>query len=91
MKRQVIAIALGSLFAIPALANNEIAARHGSQTTFVNDNAGWVLVNDEQGYVPEATQVAGKSIAEVRAEVAQARRAGELVVNAELGTTESQL
>jgi len=91
MKRQVIAIALGSLIALPALANNEIDAGHGSQTTFVRNNAGWVFVNDEQGYVPAATQVAGKSIAEVRAEMARARRAGELVVNAELGTTESQL
>ena len=91
MKRQVIAIALGSLVALPALANNEIDAGHASATTYVTDNAGWVFVNDEQGYVAQIEQVAGKSRSAVRAEVAQARRAGELVVNAELGTTDSQL
>lgn len=91
MKRQLIAITLGSLFALPALANNEIDAGHGSQTTYATDNAGWVFANDEQGYVPETMQVAGKSTAEVRAEVAQARRAGELIVNAELGTTSNHL
>jgi len=91
MKRQIIAVALGSLFALPALANNEIDAGHGSLTTYAADNAGWVFANDEQGYVAQIGQVAGKSRSDVRAELAQARRAGELVVNAELGTTDSQL
>jgi hypothetical protein len=91
MKRQLIAIALGSLFAVPALANSEIDAGQGSHATFVADNAGWVYVNAEQGYVPQTTQAAGKSREQVRAEVERARRAGEFIVNAELGTTASQL
>ncbi len=35
--------------------------------------------------------LAGKSRAQVRAEVAQARAAGDYIANAELGTTASQL
>ena len=90
MKRQVIAIALGSLFALPALANNEIDAG-ATGTTFSADHAGWVFANAEQGYLPQAIEIAGKSRAEVRAEVAQARRSGDYIVNAELGTTAKQL
>jgi len=91
MKRQLLAIALGSLVALPAFANNEIDAGYAPRTTFSADNAGLVFVDAEQGYVPLATHDAGKSRAEVIAEVAQARRSGNYVVNAELGTKASQL
>lgn len=91
MKRQVIAIALGSLFALPALANYEIDAGLAAGTTFSADNAGLVFVNAEQGYVPVAGHEAGKSRADVRAEVEQARRSGNYIVNAELGTKANQL
>lgn len=81
MKRQLIAIALGSAFALPALANNEIDA--GSVgTQYGSDKAGLVFVNAEQGYAP--MQVSGKSREQVRAEAAN--RA--VILNAELGTTQ---
>ena len=91
MKRQLIALAIGSLIAVPAFANSEIDAGNVSPTTFVNDYAGSTLVNAEQGYVANSIQDGGKSRAEVRAEIVQARRAGDYVVNAELGTTANQL
>ena len=86
MKRQIVALAIGGLFAVPALANNEIDA--GSiGTQYGSDKAGLVFVDAEQGYVAHSTD-AGKSRAEVRAEVAQASRTGELIVNGELGTAQ---
>ncbi len=91
MKRQLLAIALGSLVALPALANNEIDAGYAAGTTFSAGNAGLVFVDAEQGYVPVAGHEVGKSRADVRAEVAQARRSGNYVVNAELGTKANQL
>jgi len=91
MKRQLIALAVGSLIAVPALANSEIDAGNVSPTTFVNDHAGSMLVNAEQGYVANSIQDGGKSRAEVQAEVVQARRSGDYIVNAELGTTANQL
>jgi hypothetical protein len=92
MKRHIVALAIGSLFAAPVLANNEIDPGYASPTTFVNDHAGWVQADAEQGHVVALTmQDGGKSRAEVQAEVAQARRSGEYVVNAELGTTANQL
>ena len=51
MKRQLLAIALGSLFALPALANNEIDAG-AAGTTYSANNAGLVFADAEQGYVP---------------------------------------
>jgi len=90
MKRQILAIALGTAFALPALANNEIDAG-AAGTTFSAGNAGLVFADAEQGYVHVAAHEAGKSRAEVIAEVGQARRSGNYIVNAELGTTASQL
>ena len=106
MKRQVIVIALGSLFALPALANNEIDAG-ASQPTVVSKSveqvraellaakrAGNWMENAElgtQSRLAKPVQLVGKSRSDVRAEVAQARSAGDYIVNAELGTTANQL
>jgi hypothetical protein len=49
-----------------------------------------VFVNAEQGYAFKA-QMADKSRADVLAEVTKARRSGDYIVNAELGTKASQL
>jgi hypothetical protein len=91
MKRHLVALAIGSLFAAPALANNEIDPGYASPTTFVNDNAGWVLADAEQGHVVDTMQEGGKSRAEVQAEIVEARSSGEYIVNAELGTTAKQM
>ena len=91
MKRQLLAIALGSLVALPAFANNEIDAGYAAGTTFSADNTGLVFADAEQGYVHVAGYEAGKSRADVIAEVGQARRSGNYVVNAELGTKANQL
>ena len=64
MKRQVLAVLLGSLFAVPAFANYEM---------FGN------------GIEPQAT-AAAKSRDEVRAEMIAAKRQGNWMFNAELGT-----
>lgn len=90
MKRQLLAIALGSLVALPALANNEIDAG-AAGTTFSAGNAGLVFVDAEQGYVYVAGHDAGKSRADVVAEVTRARSSGNYVINAELGTKANQL
>lgn len=91
MKRQVIAIALGSLFALPAFANNEIDTGYEPQTQVAAQSVNAVFVNAEQGYERNAASVAGRTRDEVRAEVEQARRSGNDIVNAELGTTANQL
>lgn len=91
MKRQLIAIALGSALAAPALANNEIDAGYAPRTTFSPNIAGQVLVDAEQGYVARSTHAADKSRAEVVSEVREARRSGDYIVNAELGTKANQL
>ena len=106
MKRQVIAVALGSLFALPAFANNEIdpgyaplvvTAKSHDQVRaelIAAQQAGDVIENAELGttamHAAPATH-AGKSRDEVRAEVVKALRSGNYIVNAELGTTASQL
>jgi hypothetical protein len=103
MKRQVIAVVLGSLFALPALANNEIDAGNlpqdvvstksraqvGEEMIAAKQSGNW-MVNAELGTQSKLSgpaQFAGKSTGEVRAELEQAFRAGEMIVNAELGTT----
>lgn len=86
MKRHIVALAIGSLFAVPALANNEIDAG-APGTSYASHKAGLTFVNAEQGYVA-TTADAGKSRAEVRAEVVQAASAGKLIVNGELGTAQ---
>ncbi len=91
MKRQLIAIALGSALAAPVLANNEIDAGYAPQTTFSSNIAEQVLVDAEQGYAARPTHAADKSRAEVLSEVRQARRSGDYIVNAELGTKANQL
>jgi hypothetical protein len=107
MKRQVIAIALGSLFALPAFANNEIDAGNLPQPVASTESTEQVraelvaakqsgnwMVNAElgtQSRLATPVQVAGKSRAQVRAEVAQARAAGDYIANAELGTTANRL
>ena len=63
MTRKVLAIVLGSLFALPAFANNEIDA----------------------GNLPRAVE-STMTREEVRMELMAAQRAGEVIVNAELGT-----
>ncbi len=90
MKRQLIAIALGSAFALPALANNEIDAG-APGTVYRSDMSAQVFVNAEQGYEHKSMMVAGKSREDVLAEVVDARRSGDFIINAELGTTAKQL
>ena len=68
MKRQVIAVLLGSLFALPAFANAQIDGETGMSPTPA---------------VP--AQFAGKSRAEVRAELEQAVRSGRTNVDGEIG------
>jgi len=107
MKRQILAVALGSLFALPAFANNEIDAGYSAPTAVfaksradvraelvAAQNAGEVVVNAELGTTAKpagSMQHAGKTRDEVRDEVVQARRAGNFIVNGELGTTANQL
>jgi len=91
MKRQLLAIALGSFIALPALANNEIDTGYSGPAQVSTLRSQQVFVDAEQGYVFKATHVADKSRAEVLAEVVQARRAGDYIINAELGTKASQL
>lgn len=91
MKRQLLALALGTVFALPALANNEIDSGYTGPAQKSTLSAPQVFVNAEQGYVFAANAGADKSRAEVLAEVAQARRSGDYIVNAELGTKASQL
>ncbi|MDH4173300.1 MAG: hypothetical protein OEZ09_09595 [Betaproteobacteria bacterium] len=104
MKRQLLAVAIGSLFALPALANNEIDAGYHPHMSVSNKSveqvraeliaaqrAGEVAINAELGYTVKTLQGASKSRADVVAEVAQARRSGNYILNAELGTKASQL
>jgi len=104
MKRQILAVAVGSLFALPALANNEIdPGYHAPMAVSAKtveqvraelvsaQRAGKVIVNGELGTTAKWMQSAGRTRAEVVAEVAQARRSGNYIVNAELGTKASQL
>jgi len=91
MKRQILAVALGSLFALPALANNEIDTGYTGPAQVSSPIANQVFVNAEQGYEFKARSMSSKSRTEVVAEVAQARRSGDYIVNAELGTKARQL
>lgn len=91
MKRQLLAVAIGSFIALPALANNEIDTGYTGPAQVPTLSAPQVFVNAEQGYEFKATLVADKSRAEVRAEVVKSRATGDYIVNAELGTKASQL
>ena len=91
MKRQLIAIAVGTLFALPALANNEIDTGYNPPAQVSTLSAEQVFVNAEQGYEFKATRVAGKTREQVRAELIAALRAGDFIVNAELGLTAREM
>ena len=67
MKRQIIAVALGSLFALPAFADGEI----GSE------------------YWKAAMAESSKTRTAVVAELVAAQRAGQVVVDGEIGTLQS--
>ena len=75
MKRQVIAIALGSLLALPAFANVE---------TGLN-------ADEIRPGVALPVEETGKTRADVRMELVEAQHAGDIVVNAELGKTRQQV
>ena len=100
MKRHLLAVAIGSLFALPAVANNEIDAGNlpadvtPSMTReqvraelIAAQRAGDVIVNAELGNTARTVQHAGKTRAQVLAELIDAQRVGDVIVNAELGTT----
>jgi len=100
MKRHLLAVAIGSLFALPAVANNEIDAGNlpadvtPSMTReqvraelIAAQRAGDVIVNAELGNTARTVQHVGKTREQVLAELIAAQRAGEVIVNAELGTT----
>jgi hypothetical protein len=67
MKRQILAVALGSLFALPAFADGEIGLEY------------WKAPMAESS----------KTRAEVVAEVVAAQRAGDVVLDGEIGTLQS--
>jgi hypothetical protein len=75
MKRQVIAVLVGSLFALPALADA------GSQKT----------QQENEWEYPALAATSGLSRAEVLAELEQAERSGDVIANAETGQKAYQL
>jgi hypothetical protein len=100
MKRHLLAIAVGSLFALPALANNEIDAGNLPANVtpsltqaqvraelIAAQRAGDVIVNAELGTTGRTVQHAGKTRNEVVAELIAAQQAGDVIVNGELGIT----
>ena len=104
MKRQLLAVAIGGLFALPALANNEIDAGNLPQNVtpsmtraqvhaelIAAQLAGDVIVNAELGTTGKTMQHAGKTREAVLTELTMAHRSGDFIVNAELGTKASQL
>ncbi|HSG75482.1 MAG TPA: hypothetical protein VLA30_05035 [Burkholderiales bacterium] len=90
MKRQVLAVALGTVFALPALANNEISTGYVSQPQSTMQRSIEMFIDAEQGYALQAA-AEQMSRAEVVAEVTKARSTGDYIVNAELGTKASRL
>jgi len=105
MKRQIIAVALGSLFALPAFANAEldyppqatstVAAKTVAQVRdelIAAQRAGDIVVNAETGEKANSMHAASsKTRKQVLAELIAAHRSGDIIVNAELGTKASQL
>ena len=100
MKRQVITLVLGTVFALPAFANNEIdagslpqdvvstksRAQVGEELLAAKHSGNW-MVNAELGTQSRPTAAAkfdGKSKGEVRAELEQAYRTGEMIVRGEI-------
>ena len=74
MKRQVIAIALGSLLALPAFANVETGLKP----------------DEIRPGIALPVEDTGKTRADVRMELVEAQQAGDIVANAELGKTRQQ-
>lgn len=71
MKREVIAIALGSLVALPAFADVESGLE----------------VNEIQPGLALPVMHSGKTREDVRTELIAAQQAGDVIANAEMGTT----
>lgn len=105
MKRQLIAIAVGTLLALPALANNEIDAGNlpknvtpsmtrdqvRAELIAAQRDGRWI-VNAELGTLAKRpVLLAGKTREQVRAELIAAQRAGNFIVNAELGLTAREM
>lgn len=101
MKRQIIAVALGSLFALPAFADGEIgfeywnaATAQSSQTRaevvaelVAAQRAGHVVVDGEIGTLQSASAPqAGKSRADVLAELIRDRGNNDFSVDGETGS-----
>lgn len=76
MKRKVVAALVGSLFALPALADFETGLEPGEF---------------QPGLTYATASQSGKSRDAIQGELVQAQRAGEIIVNAELGLTANQL
>ena len=105
MKRHVIAVAVGSILAVPAFANNEIDAGNlppDVATTMSREQvnlelvaaqrAGHVIDNAELGtWVKSPVQFAGKSRDDVYAELVSAQRSGDMIANGELGLTAREM
>jgi hypothetical protein len=100
MKRQIIAVALGSLFALPAFADGEIGFEYwkapmaeSSKTRaevvaelVAAQRAGHVVVDGEIGTLQSASlPQSGKTRAEVNAELFAEYSAGNLAVDGETG------
>lgn len=101
MKRQIIAVALGSLFALPAFADGEIGLEYWkapmaeSSTTRAEvlaelvaaQRAGHVVVDGEIGTLQSASAPqAGKSRADVLAELIRDRGNNDFSVDGETGS-----
>lgn len=108
MKRSLIAVAIGTLFAAPAFADYETGLKRNEiqpgvtygEAAEVDKSRGKVRAElkragpqaaertrENLGLDPEVEQSADKTRAQVRSEVAEAYRKGELIENAELGET----
>lgn len=105
MKRHIIAIAVGSILAVPAFANNEIDAgnlppevvsaksREQVRLELVSaQTAGHMIDNAELGtWFKGPEQFASKSRDEVYAELAAAQKSGDMIANGELGLTAREM
>lgn len=101
MKRQVLVIAVGSLLALPAFANDEIDAGNlpsAVETTKTSEQVRMELAASERasvlayinneidaGNLPRPV-AATKTREQVVSELVAAQRAGEVIENAELGS-----
>jgi hypothetical protein len=113
MKRHIVAIALGSLFALPAFATDGeidhawvqaaprtnlsreqvragVVARQRAGDYFIA-NTGLKAYQMWPSLYPQPAVVAGKTRAQVLAELERAERSGDFVVDGELGLKASQV